>query len=169
MADANDLKGMGASGRAALDAWLEMKAERDAVATELARITEDRNECSAQTREALRRIDGLQVRYELATNGRREANARVAALEAHIKTHDHGCELACGIGASEATGCGYRPYFIYNGRRCPDCPKHDMIGLPEETPSTLTRCTCGASDRTSHAIGCAAMLPGGFIQGNRNA
>lgn len=54
------------------------------------------------------------------------------ALVSHIATHDADCQALCGIGEAEAVACGYRPYFLNNGRRCPTCPVHDQIGFPDD-------------------------------------
>jgi hypothetical protein len=46
------------------------------------------------------------------------------------------------------------------------------VPKPDPTPAkplTITRCTCGASDRTSHEVDCAAMEPGGFVRSGSEA
>lgn len=68
---------------------------------------------------------------ELAERSILYQQARIAALESRIQTHDAGCQALCGIGDQEPVACGHRPYFLNNGRRCPHCPVHDQIGLPE--------------------------------------
>lgn len=72
------------------------------------------------------------------TDGEFEDKRRVVraslydALVSHIATHDTDCQALCGIGEAEAVACGYRPYFLNNGRRCPTCPVHDQIGFPDD-------------------------------------
>lgn len=57
--------------------------------------------------------------------------ARLAELEAErdrlrglIDEHNNECVRRCGEGEQEGVRCGYRPYFP---RRCPECPRHEMI------------------------------------------
>lgn len=57
---------------------------------------------------------------------------RVTILETAIREYNEGCQAQCGVGDMEAVGCGYRPYFEYNRRRCPTCPTHDTIDLPAD-------------------------------------
>lgn len=53
------------------------------------------------------------------------------ALLKVVTDHNDGHQKQCGVGENEATKCGYRSYFLFNGRRCPQCPVHDLIEIPQ--------------------------------------
>jgi len=59
-------------------------------------------------------------------------DARIAELEKYeraVKEHNEQCQQRCGVGDQEAVQCRYRPYFVSNGRRCPNCPVHEKIDI----------------------------------------
>jgi hypothetical protein len=61
-----------------------------------------------------------------------EADARILELEKYkhaVEEHNESCQVRCGVGDQEAVRCQYRPYFVNNGRRCPECPVHEKIVL----------------------------------------
>ena len=67
----------------------------------------------------------------------KEALAQPAVTESHkqepdwkglVLSHNEDCESRC-----DMDRCGYKPYYEYNGRRCPDCPIHEKIWV-EYTP-----------------------------------
>lgn len=39
-----------------------------------------------------------------------------------VLNHNADCDARC-----DMDRCGYKPYYEYNGRRCPDCPVYDKI------------------------------------------
>jgi len=49
-----------------------------------------------------------------------------------VLSHNEDCESRC-----DMDKCGYKPYYEYNGRRCPDCPIHEKIWV-EYTPPQRT-------------------------------
>lgn len=60
----------------------------------------------------------------------RTLSADCESLAKALQQHNEGCQQRCGVGDQEAVTCGYRPYFEGSGRRCPNCPVHDMIDAP---------------------------------------
>lgn len=62
-----------------------------------------------------------------------------ATLLQRLFDHNAECEARCGIGEKEAIQCGYRPYFLGNGRRCPTCPRYEMIDTTPETVSEISK------------------------------
>jgi hypothetical protein len=46
-----------------------------------------------------------------------------------VLNHNADCESRC-----DMDRCGYKPYFEYSKRRCPDCPVHEMIDVEYTTP-----------------------------------
>ena len=49
--------------------------------------------------------------------------------KALVLNHNADCESRC-----DMDRCGYKPYFEYSKRRCPDCPVHEMIDVEYTTP-----------------------------------
>ncbi len=75
-------------------------------------------------------LDDLEAEKKRLTADLRHAEGAIAA-------HNSSCQDACGHGDLEADRCGWRPYFAFNGRRCPTCPVHDIIDykrLSEQKP-----------------------------------
>lgn len=60
-----------------------------------------------------------------------DTQEKLASAERAIFNHNRACQDRCGRGDNEAKGCKYRPYFLNNGRRCPDCPVYEKIAYPE--------------------------------------
>ena len=52
-------------------------------------------------------------------------NARLREWRGLVGEHNATCEAAC-----DMDRCGYRPYFDNNGRRCSECPHHNVIDIP---------------------------------------
>jgi hypothetical protein len=52
------------------------------------------------------------------------------AAEKAISDHNEACLDRCGRGEEEGVRCKYRPYFP---RRCPECPRHEMIDYTRPT------------------------------------
>jgi hypothetical protein len=49
--------------------------------------------------------------------------------KALVLNHNAECESRCNMDS-----CGYKPYFEYSKRRCPNCPVHEMIDVEYTTP-----------------------------------
>jgi hypothetical protein len=49
--------------------------------------------------------------------------------KALVLNHNADCESRC-----DMDKCGYKPYFEYSKRRCPDCPTHEMIDVEYTAP-----------------------------------
>ena len=57
-----------------------------------------------------------------------DVDARIAELEKYrraVEDHNKSCVDRC----AGASTCGYKQYFLANGRRCPNCPVHESIEL----------------------------------------
>lgn len=58
--------------------------------------------------------------------------------KALVLNHNAECESRCNMDS-----CGYKPYFEYSKRRCPNCPVHEMIDVehtkPQPAQKPLTR------------------------------
>jgi hypothetical protein len=61
--------------------------------------------------------------------------ARCQAAENAIHDHNEACLDLCGRGDQEAVRCQYRQYLLHSGRRCPECPRYNMIDLPTGSAS----------------------------------
>ena len=65
-----------------------------------------------------------------------------------VLSHNEDCESRC-----DMDRCGYKPYYEYNGRRCPDCPIHEKIWVeytpPQRTWVGLTEAQCGVLWKTN--------------------
>ena len=46
-----------------------------------------------------------------------------------VLSHNEDCESRC-----DMDRCGYKPYYEYSKRRCPDCPVHEKIWVDDTTP-----------------------------------
>lgn len=61
--------------------------------------------------------------------------AHVDYLEGLLRENNEACQALCGIGDQEAVACGYRPYLLSSGRRCPNCPTFDIIDFTAQNSS----------------------------------
>ena len=50
-----------------------------------------------------------------------------------VLSHNEDCESRC-----DMDRCGYKPYYEYSKRRCPDCPVHEKIWVDDTTPPQRT-------------------------------
>ena len=53
--------------------------------------------------------------------------------KALVLNHNADCESRC-----DMDKCGYKPYFEYSKRRCPNCPVHETIDIEYPTPQQRT-------------------------------
>jgi hypothetical protein len=53
--------------------------------------------------------------------------------KALVLNHNADCESRC-----DMDKCGYKPYFEYSKRRCPNCPVHETIDIEYTTPQQRT-------------------------------
>jgi hypothetical protein len=89
-------------------------------AAEIERLTRELARYDEADRQKTREIN-------LLTPENKRLRAALEHAETVIKTHNDECQNLCGRGEQEAVSCQYRPYFLNNGRRCPECPTYNMI------------------------------------------
>jgi hypothetical protein len=75
---------------------------------------------------------GDQVR-ELLAKQEQSVSVGEPDWKALVLNHNADCESRC-----DMDRCGYKPYFEYSKRRCPDCPVHEMIDVEYTTPQQRT-------------------------------
>jgi hypothetical protein len=61
--------------------------------------------------------------------------------KALVLNHNAECESRCNMDS-----CGYKPYFEYSKRRCPNCPVHEMIDVEYTTPQPAQKPWGGLTD-----------------------
>lgn len=61
--------------------------------------------------------------------------------KALVLNHNADCESRCNMDS-----CGYKPYFEYSKRRCPNCPVHEMIDVEYTTPQPAQKPWVGLTD-----------------------